>query len=163
MVQKEVFSDEIKSLREGKAVHSNKFDKLYKLSPFIDDHDILRVGGRLTRAELHPHIKHPAILPKGHHVSHLLIKHFHEKVQHQGRGMTINEIRSNGVWILGCSSEVSSFIYKCIKCRKLRKSNQEQRMADLPPERMEATVHLRLLTVAWTALDHFMLKREGES
>ncbi|XP_048048363.1 uncharacterized protein LOC125269515 [Megalobrama amblycephala] len=53
--------------------------------------------------------------------------------------MTINDIRSNGVWILGCSSEVSSLIYKCIKCRKLRKSNQEQRMADLPPERMEAT------------------------
>lgn len=136
-VQEEVFSDEIKSLRQGKEVHSN--NKLYKLSPFIDDHDILRVGGRLTKAELHPHIKHPAILPKKHHVSHLLIKHFHEKVQHQGRGMTINEIRSNGVWILGCSSEVSSFIYKCIKCRKLRKCNQEQRMADLPPERMEAT------------------------
>ncbi|XP_065140047.1 uncharacterized protein [Paramisgurnus dabryanus] len=137
MVQEEVFSDEIKSLRQGKEVNSN--NKLYKLSPFIDDHDILRVGGRLTKAELYPHIKHPAILPKKHHVSHLLIKHFHEKVQHQGRGMTINEIRSNGVWILGCSSEVSSFIYKCIKCRKLRKCNQEQKMADLPPERMEAT------------------------
>ncbi len=97
------------------------------------------MGGRLTQAELHPHVKHPAILPKVHHVSRLLIKHFHEKVQHQGRGMTLNEIRSNGIWILGCSSEVSSLIYKCIKCRKLRKCNQEQKMADLPPERMETT------------------------
>ncbi|KAK3508187.1 hypothetical protein QTP70_016054, partial [Hemibagrus guttatus] len=44
-----------------------------------------QVGGRLTQAELHPHVKHLAILPKGHHVSRLLIKHFHEKVQHQGR------------------------------------------------------------------------------
>lgn len=41
--------------------------------------------------------------------------------------------------ILGCSSEVSSLIFKCIKCRKFRKCNQEQKMADLPPERMEAT------------------------
>ncbi|KAG1929509.1 hypothetical protein F2P79_022940 [Pimephales promelas] len=136
---KEVFSDEIKHLRQGKEVNSRQFNKLYKLSPFIDDHGVLRVGGRLTHAELHPHVKHPAILPKGHHISRLLIKHFHEKVQHQGRGMTINEIRSNGIWILGCSSEVSSLIYKCIKCRKLRKCNQEQRMADLPLERMEAT------------------------
>ncbi|XP_026066740.1 uncharacterized protein LOC113048964 [Carassius auratus] len=139
IVQEEVFSDEIKHLRQGKEVNSSLFNKLYKLSPFIDDHDVLRVGGRLTQAELHSHVKHPAILPKGHHISRLLIKHFHEKVQHQGRGMTINEIRSNGIWILGCSSEVSSLIYKCIKCRKLRKCNQEQRMADLPPERMEAT------------------------
>ncbi len=138
-VQEEVFGDEIKSLRQGKEVHSNQSNKLYKLSPFIDDQDILRVGGRLTQAELHPHVKHPAILPKGHHVSRLLIKHFHEKMQHQGRGMTLNEIRSNGIWILGCSSEVSSLIYKCTKCRKLRKCNQEQKMADLPPERMETT------------------------
>ncbi|KAG1925738.1 hypothetical protein F2P79_025333 [Pimephales promelas] len=115
IVQEEVFSDEIKHLRQGKEVNSRQFNKLYKLSPFIDDHGVLRVGGRLTQAELHPLVKHPAILPKGHHISRLLIKHFHEKVQHQGRGMTINEIRSNGIWILGCSSEVSSLIYKCIK------------------------------------------------
>lgn len=63
----------------------------------------------------------------------------HEKIQHQGRGMTINEIRSNGIWIVGCSREVSSLIFKCTKYRKLRKSNQEQKMADLPPERVEAT------------------------
>ncbi len=138
-VQEEVFGNEIKSLRQGKEVHTNQSNKLYKLSLFIDDQDILWVGGRLTQAELHPHVKHPAILPKVHHVSRLLIKHFHEKVQHQGRGTTLNEIRSNGIWILGCSSEVSSFIYTCVKCRKLRKCNQEQKMADPPPERMETT------------------------
>lgn len=53
--------------------------------------------------------------------------------------MTVNEIRSNGIWVIGCSTEVSSFIYKCVKCRKYRKGNQEQRMGDLPPERLEAT------------------------
>ncbi|KAI5085315.1 hypothetical protein C0J45_23790, partial [Silurus meridionalis] len=136
LVQEESFSNEIKFLIQGKDVNSNHAYQLHKLSPFVDDHDTLRVGGRLSQAELHPHVKHPVILPKGHHVSRLLIKHFHEKVHHQGRGMTINEIRSNGFWILGCSSEVSSLIYKCIKCKKLRKCYQEQRMGDLPPERM---------------------------
>lgn len=63
IVQEEVFSDEIKSLKQGKEVNSNQSNKLYKLSPFVDDHDILRVGGRLTQATLHPHVKHPAILP----------------------------------------------------------------------------------------------------
>lgn len=132
------FMEEIKALKQKK-VQKNKSTKLHKLNPFMDSQDILRVGGRLTQATLHPHVKHPAILPKGHHVSRLLIKHYHEKVKHQGRGMTINELRSSGIWILGCSSEVSSLIFKCIKCRKFRKCNQEQKMADLPPERMEAT------------------------
>ncbi|XP_056603346.1 uncharacterized protein LOC130420207 isoform X2 [Triplophysa dalaica] len=138
-VQEEAFSDEIKALKQKKEVQRNKSTKLHKLNPFKDSQDILRVGGRLTQATLHPHVKHPAILPKGHHVSRLLIKHYHEKVKHQGRGMTINELRSGGIWIMGCSSEVSSLIFKCIKCRKYRKCNQEQKMADLPPERMEAT------------------------
>lgn len=139
-VQEEAFSDEIKALKQKKEVQRNKSTKLHKLNPFMDSQDILRVGGRLTQATLHPHVKHPAILPKGHHVSRLLIRHYHEKVKHQGRGMTINELRSSGIWILGCSSEVSSLIFKCINCRKLRKCNQEQKMADLPLERMEATV-----------------------
>ena len=53
--------------------------------------------------------------------------------------MTVNEIRPNGIWIIGCSTEVSSFIFKCVKCRKYRKHNQDQRMGDLPSERLEAT------------------------
>ncbi len=59
-------------------------NKLHKLSPFLDDQGILRVGCRLTYAALHPHVKHPAILPKDSHVSAVLIKHYHERVHHQG-------------------------------------------------------------------------------
>lgn len=139
VVQREAFSKEIKALSQEKDVPKNKSTNLHKLSPFVDSLGILRVGGRLTQAALHPHVRHPAILPKGHHVSRLLVKHYHEKVYHQGRGMTINEVRANGFWVLGCSSEASSLIFKCVKCRKLRRSNQEQKMADLPRERIENT------------------------
>ena len=55
-------------------------------------------------------VKHPAILSKTGHVTELLIRHFHEKVEHQGRGFTTNEIRANGFWVVGCSSAVSSMI-----------------------------------------------------
>lgn len=139
LVQEDVFCTEIKALKEKQEVTSTQAFRLHKLHPFVDKHNILRVGGRLTKATLHSDVKQPAILPKGHHVSRLLIKHFHEQICHQGRGMTMNEIRSKGFWILGCSSEVSSIIYLCLKCRKYRKSTQEQVMADLPPERLAAT------------------------
>lgn len=45
----------------------------------------------------------------------------------------------NGIWILGCSNVVSSHIYKCTKCRKFRRGTEQQRMVDLPEERMETT------------------------
>lgn len=48
---------------------------------------------------------------------------------------------------------VSSFIFRCVECRKFRKCTQEQKMADLPLERMEANL---TFTVVWTVLDHFM-------
>lgn len=113
--------------------------KLYKLSPFLDEEGILRVGGRLSRAVLHPHVKHPALLHKNSHKSSLLIKHFHEKIQHQGRGMMVNELQANGWWILESSSEVSSHIFKCVKSRKYWRPTEEQRMGDSPQDRMETT------------------------
>lgn len=119
-----MLSKEIKSFEAKKAVAKTKDSKLYKLNPLLDEEGVLRVGGRLSHAILHPHVKHPAILPKDSHISTLLIRHFHAKVQHQGRGMTINELRANGWWILGCSSAVSSHIFKCVKCRKYRRRTE---------------------------------------
>ena len=78
-VQEEAFSDEIKALIQKIEVQKSKSTELHKLNPFMDSQDILRVGGRFTQAALHPHVKHPAILPKGHHVSQLWTKHYHEK------------------------------------------------------------------------------------
>lgn len=133
-------SSEIKALKEGKEVNKqDKVNKLHKLSPFVDEYGVLRVGGCLTRSSLHLHVKHPAILPKAGHVSSLLIKHHHEKVHHQGRGMTVNELRSNGIWVLGCSRAVASHIHKCTRCRMYRRNTQNPKMSDLPEERMEMT------------------------
>lgn len=139
MVQKEAFSKEIKGIQSRKGLTKDKTSRLYRLDPFLDQQGILRVGGRLQHAALHPHVKHPAILPRTSHVSQLLIEHYHQQVEHQGRGMTINELRSNGIWILGGSHAVASCIYKCVKCRKFRRGTEDQKMSDLPRERIEAT------------------------
>nr|XP_054587464.1 uncharacterized protein LOC129152993 [Nothobranchius furzeri] len=139
LVQAEAFSEEINALRTKKTVPESKDGRLCRLCPFLDEEGILRVGGRLTHASLHPHVKHPAILPKESHISTLLVRHFHAKVEHQGRGMTMNELRANGWWILGCSSLVSSQVYKCLKCRKYRRGTETQKMGDLPSDRIEPT------------------------
>lgn len=111
--------------------------KLQKLDPFLDKDDIIRVGGRLQQANIPNDVKHPIILPRNSHVTELIIRHFHERINHQGRGMTINELRSNGFWIVGVSSAVSSMLFKCVTCKRLRGVVQEQKMSDLPIDRLD--------------------------
>ena len=82
-------------------------------------------------------VKHPIILPRRSHVTELIIAHFHEKIRHQGRGMTTNEIRQNGFWIVGCSSAVYSFVSRCVTCRRHRSKTQHQKMSDLPVDRIQ--------------------------
>ena len=149
LVQIQEFPDEIQSLHhnrcstdEGKSeqeVHQVKRSSpLYKLNPFEDEEGVLRVGGRLGQGDISPELKHPVILPKKHHISELIVRHYHEKVQHQGRGMTLNEIRNSGYWIVGCTSLVYKTVSRCVTCRRIFRNTQEQKMADLPSDRMAA-------------------------
>lgn len=137
LVQREVFAEEIKKIRAQRVNALHKHNRLKQLNAFLDKSDVLRVGGRLSQSALHHDVKHPAILRKDSHVSALLVKHHHEHVHHQGRGMTINELRANGLWILGCGNVVSKHIYRCVKCRRYRKASSVQQMADLPEVRTE--------------------------
>ena len=95
------------------------YSSLYKLDPFVDDDGILRVGGRLRRASLSDDMKFPIILPRNSHVTTLIVRYFHERTSHQGKTMTLNEVRSNGFWIISGSVVVSSIISSCVKCKKL--------------------------------------------
>ena len=51
--------------------------------------------------------------------------------------MTLNDLRSHGYWIIGGSSCVYRCISKCVICRKLRGALQQQKMANLPTDRLE--------------------------
>lgn len=107
------------------------------MDPILDREGILRLGGRLKNSCLDSSVKHPIIFPKDHHLTTLLISHCHETVKHQGKGMTVNCVRSSGFWIPGIGHAVASYIYKCVKCRRQRRPTEIQKMADLPQERVE--------------------------
>ena len=115
---------------------SKKMKWLTKLDPFIDSDGLLKVGGRLQNSEQSNQIKFPIILPRKGKISQRLIEWYHGKVQHCGRSTTINEIRSNGYWIIGISSRVKSVIFSCTRCRIFRGRLGEQKMADLPADRL---------------------------
>ena len=150
--QEEVFGEELKSrshahfsgmessrerISERKSVM--KKSALYRLDPFVDDNGILHVGGRLQRARLEYKEKHPVLLPKGHHVSKLIVRHYHSQVHHQGRQITHGAIRQAGYWLVDGHHMVAKELNQCVLCKKLRGPPLEQRMADLPADRIEAT------------------------
>lgn len=135
MVQEVHFEKDIEKLVRKVTVGTES--SLYRLDPILDDNGLIRVGGRMSHSSDTYEVIHPVILPRKSHVTQLLIRHFHERVQHQGRGITTNELRSNGYWIIGCSAAVSSTIYHCLKCRKFRGRTQDQKMSDLPFDRVD--------------------------
>ena len=93
---------------------------------------------RLRRSNMEFNMKHPNVLPKDSEVTKSLLRFHHEGTFHSGRGMTVNEIRSNGLWIINVNSLVRQVIHQCVICRNLRGAIVPQKMSDLPIDRMEA-------------------------
>lgn len=72
IVQRKTYAEEIKRISQGKEIlHSSK---IISLCPFLDSNGLLRVGGRLREATLDYDHKHPIIIPKNHHLTHLIIR-----------------------------------------------------------------------------------------
>ena len=66
----------------------------------------------------------------------MIIKYFHEKVQHQNRRRSLNEIQVDGFWVIGGTSAVASEIANSVTSQKLRGTIQEQKMTDFPKDRL---------------------------
>lgn len=135
-LQQEAFPQERKLLSGNIKTTLPRTSKLNRLDAFLQD-GIIRVGGRLRKAPTSIDERHPTVLPGRGHIANLIIDHHHKQTQHQGKGITQNEIRSHGYWILGGGSAVAKYIYRCVTCRKARRPKETQRMADLPKERLE--------------------------
>ena len=134
-VQNESFPEDVKEVKLNKEV--KKSSKLRNLRPVLVDVE-LRVGGRLQKAVvLWWDQKHPVILPKRHHVSQLIVRHYDESAAHSGREQTLCELRRM-FWIIGGRGLVKKTIRSCIRCRTMNAKLLEQFMGSLPRARLEA-------------------------
>lgn len=133
-VQEDVYEEELKCLTQG--IKVRRQSPLARLDPYIDENGLTRVGGRIHRADLEDQEKHPLILPADHHVTTLLVRHYHDKVAHQGRHFTEGALRTAGVWIVGGRRLISGIIFKCVTCKKLRGKREVQKMSELPADRL---------------------------
>ena len=84
---------------------------------FLDERKLWRCGGRLQNADLPYAAKHPILLSKTHHLTRLLIREAHIRVQHNGVRETLTEVRSK-FWIICGRSVVRMVIHKCVTCKR---------------------------------------------
>jgi len=107
---------------------------LRKLNPVLDD-KVLRVGGRLERAPLTFEVKHPIIIPSKHHLSELIIRHYHVVEGHCGPTQVLSSTRQK-FWIIRGHSAVRRVLGNCIDCKRRNASLGKQIMAPLPAARL---------------------------
>ena len=125
-----------RNLAKAKKFEINRSSTLYRLDPILYENGLIHVGGRLPKSPEFPEdLKHPVILPKKSFVVDLIIRDAHEKVAHAGREITLSALR-NQYWIVNANSVVRHLISKCVVCRRLQSPIGEQKMADLPKERL---------------------------
>ena len=134
-VQNESFPEDVREVKLNKEV--KKSNKLGNLRPVLVD-GVLRVGGRLQKAvAISRDEKHPVVLPKRHHVSQLIVRHYHESAAHSGREQTLCEQRRM-FWIIGGRGLVKKTIRSCVRCRRMNAKPLEQFIGSLPRPRLEA-------------------------
>ncbi|KAK0145451.1 hypothetical protein N1851_015639 [Merluccius polli] len=121
------------ALSSGKC-EVKKQSRIYKLDPILKD-GLLRVGGRLSKAAMPEETKHPVILSKDQRVSSLIVKHIHEQLGHSGRNHVLSRLRRK-YWITSANTATRKILSNCGFCRHHKGKLGEQKMADLPVERI---------------------------
>jgi hypothetical protein len=124
LVQESAFPDETNPLKSNKSLKSNS--KLLTLNAYIDKDGIICVGGRLNKNSLIRETqKHPYVIPKDHHVTQLIIRHYHNQNLHSGAQATLAAIRQQ-FWILNGRSAVRQVIRKCVPCFRVNPRPQNK-------------------------------------
>jgi len=131
--QRERFPTEFAALISGKP-QVPRSSSLLKLDPVLEG-GLLRVGGRLKRAAIPEDIKHPLILSKDQHISDLILRHVHLQLGHGGRNHVLSATRRK-YWITSGTIAVRKIISQCLICKLHGGKPGEQKMADLPEERV---------------------------
>lgn len=104
------------------------------LSPFMDENNILCVGGRLDRSNLPTSRRHPMLLQKGKLVD-IYIRYIHEENGHAGKGL-VERIVAETFWIPALGSRVKKIVNSCVICIRWNAARVQPRMGDLPAVRV---------------------------
>ena len=132
--QRDSFPREICALENQLPISEDS--RLSQFTPFLQN-GLLKVQGRASRVKNVPVFSNtPVILDGGHAVTRLLIRHYHEKMNHANVRTLINEIRQK-FCITKLTKALKSVITHCALCQLRRAKPTYPRMGDLPEARLD--------------------------
>lgn len=131
--QQNYYCNEIRSIQSGDQITGS----LKQLHPFLDQDNILRVGGRLHHASLPYSKKHPIILPKNSIITVLIIRQEHIRLLHAGQRLVLCKLNQK-YWLTDGLRTVKKVIHKCVTCFRLKAAATNQLMGSLPADRVNA-------------------------
>jgi hypothetical protein len=133
-MQELCFNAEVKSLQMRRIV--KKTSRLVKLTPFLDENEIIRVGGRLENTYEPYDARHPVVLDSDHCLTNWLVMEAHCNTAHAGVERTLAEVRSK-YWPLKGRRAIRRIVKKCVNCKMQRAKPAPPMMASLPKSRVE--------------------------
>ena len=96
----------------------SKKDVKQNLGVIRDEKGIIRCSGRLKHAPLPYESRNPILLSRTHRLTLLLVRQYHNRVNHAGEKHTLTELRER-FWICKGRSFVRKIVLECITCRRI--------------------------------------------
>ena len=128
--QRKMFPDDIHDLSVGKPVKYNS--SLCALNPFVDQHGIIRVGGRIKEAMVEN--KHPCVIHAKHAIGKAVVHDAHN-VGHFGVEWSLSVIKKH-FWMVKARPLIKQVIKSCVTCRQPYAKPCVHHMTDLPQDRL---------------------------
>ncbi|XP_041968453.1 uncharacterized protein LOC121735983 [Aricia agestis] len=109
--------------------------KLLCLSPFIDQNNLIRVGGRIESSQYTFENKHPIVLDASHYLTKLIFEYQHLQNFHAGPQLLLASVRQS-VWPINGRRLARQVVRRCVRCRRAQGKTLQPKMGNLPPERL---------------------------
>ena len=131
--QSDNFGNEIELVAANKPVCRS--GPLLSLSPIMDKASLSRVGGRQNQSSKPYNIIHPIIIHGKHPLTKLTVRSEHLRMMHAGVTL-VHASLSRRFHIISGHKVIRCVIRQCVICRKHSVKPENQRMGDLPVERI---------------------------
>jgi len=131
--QEEEFGPELECIRANRNLPVRS--RIAPLNPFLDESGVMRVGGRIQLARVPEDQRHPAVLPRKHPLTTLIIGYEHLRLLHAGPQLLQGALQRR-FWILCARDAVRQCTRKCVICVRHRGEVCQQMMGNLPAARL---------------------------